>query len=61
MGNPALMRNVQAMVPVEVHRTLRDVAYTKGTHLKDLIGEILEDYVVKVGQESQLKRTLSVP
>lgn len=61
MGNPSMKRNVQAMVPVEVHRVLREVAYEKGTHLRDLIGDVLEDYVSKVGQESQLKRTLSVP
>ena len=54
-------RNVQTIVSTDTHRVLRDCAYTRGKTLKDMIGEVLEDFVIKVKEETQLKRTLSVP
>ena len=50
-------RNVQCVVPAEVHRVLREVAYSKHTALRDLICEVLCKFV----EDYQNKRTLSVP
>lgn len=54
-------RHAQTLISNDTHRVLRDCAYTRGKTLKDLIGEVLEDFVIKVKEETQLKRTLSVP
>jgi hypothetical protein len=60
-----LARNVQAIIPGETHRVLRDVAYTKeykgASTLKELICAILVDFADKVKGEAQLKRTLNAP
>ena len=55
------LRNVQAMVPLETHRVLRDVAYEKEITLRNLIAEILNNFVSKVKGESQLQRELNAP
>lgn len=54
-------RNVQAIVSLECHRVLREVAYEKGIPLKDLIYVVLLDFVEKVKKEKELQRTLCVP
>lgn len=41
-------RNVQAIVPPDTHRVLREVAYEKDIPLRDLIAEILLAYVEKL-------------
>lgn len=37
-------RNVQAVVPAETHKILRDIAYVKGVPLRDLLRNILIEY-----------------
>ena len=54
-------RNIQALIPVEVHKVLRDIAYERNMPIKDLMCDILCDFAGKVQKEAQLKRTLSVP
>lgn len=40
-------RNVQAIIPNETHKVLRDIAYANGIPLRDLIHDVLVDYAKK--------------
>ena len=48
--------NVQAIVPQQVHETLRDVAYKKGISLRDLIRAILTDFTTQVERDALTKQ-----
>ena len=50
MSGVLLERNVQAIIPPEVHRLLRDEAYEKDVPLKDLIRDILIKHTKKFGE-----------
>lgn len=40
-------RNVQALVSVSTHKALRDIAYSQGLTLRDLIKKVLKEYAAK--------------
>lgn len=58
MSGVLLERNVQAIVPPEVHRLLRDEAYEKDVPLKDLIRDILIKHATEFGKKVLLQKAL---
>jgi hypothetical protein len=41
-------RNIQAIIPVDVHHVLREYAYKRNVTLKYVVANVLKDFVAKV-------------